>query len=451
MNRQSNALAMAIAASLGAGAAQAAVTSVTLTEYLSYSNNGPSVANISSSTATWQYDDVTGVVTQTGGDFNARFNISPPTTLFRHTATDLVIGAGGAASASSWACVEGNFGGNVGANLCGNYSFGANFANESTVVYAGNTVTRTMGGDDAALGPPQSLADLNGMTATVNGTSLVLTNGSCTLSPAANCTTISGNPLYNKGLSLTFQLPLPPDAADDSATTHVNTPVAIDVLANDANLADPVTLSITTPPDHGGSVAITDNGAAASQACADPCTAPAADIRVTLTPSAIVNTASYSESFGYTVTDASTQSDGATVSVAVNNTLPVANNGSLAIPASGGPQAIDVSAIAGNVMGDAAVTITATNGTLGTTSVAGSTITYTLTGAQAGGSDSFNYTLTDADGDTDSGSISVTIAAPNPPFSATGLRQDDGGSALDWAVLSLFGAGALVRRRRRGG
>jgi len=442
MNRHTNALAMAIAASLGAGAAQAAVTTVTLTEYLSYSNNGASIGNLSSSTATWQYDDVTGIVTQTGGTLNARFNIGPPTTLFRHLTTGLVIGAGAAASATSFECVEGNFGGNFGANLCGNYNFGANFANESTVVYAGNTVTRTMGGDDYALGPPQSLADLNGMTATVTGTSLVLTNGSCTLSPAANCTTISGNPLYNKGLSLTFQLPLPPDAVNDSATTHAYTPVAIDVLANDANLVDPVTLTISTPPDHGGSVTITNSGAA----CADPCTAPAADIRVTLAPSAIPNTASYSESFGYTVT-AGGQSDGATVTVDVNNTLPVAGNGSLTIPASGGPQSIDVSGIAGNVMGDPIVTVTATNGTLGTTSVSGSTITYTLTGAQTGGSDSFSYTITDADGDTDSGSISVAIAAPNPPFSATGLRQDDGGSALDWALLSLFGAGALVRRR----
>lgn len=448
MNRHTNALAMAIAASLGAGAAQAAVTSVTLLQYSTFSNNGASNGNLTSSTATWQYDDVTGIVTQTGGTLNARFNTSPATTLFRHITTGLAIGGGAAASAATFSCMEGNFGGVVGANLCGNYTFGANFTDESTVVYSGSTVTRTMGGDDAALGPPQSLADLDGMTATVTGTSLVLTNGSCTLSPAANCTTIAGNPLYNKGLSLTFQLPLPPDAVNDSATTHAYTPVAIDVLANDANLADPVTLSITTPPDHGGSVTITNNGATASQACADPCTAPAADIRVTLTPSAVPNTATYSESFGYTVTDASAQSDGANVTVVVNNTVPVANNASLAIPASGGPQAIDVAGIAGNVLGDAAVTVTATDGTLGTTAVAGSTITYTLTGAQAGGSDSFSYTITDADGDTDSGSISVAIAAPNPPFSATGLRQDDGGSALDWALLSLFGAGALVRRRR---
>lgn len=447
MNRQSNALAMAIAASLGAGAAQAALTSVTLTQYLTYSNNGASNGNLTSSTATWQYDDVTGIVTQTGGTLNARFNTTPATTLFRHTATGLVIGAAGPASASAWSCLEGNFGGNVGANLCGNYSFGANFTDDSTVVYAGASVTRTLGGDDAPLGPPQSLADLDSMTATVTGTSLVLSNGRCTLSPAANCTTIAGNPLYNKGIRITFQLPLPPDAVDDSAATHVSTPVVIDALANDANLADPVTLSISTPPDHGGSITITDNGAAASQDCAAPCTAPAADIRVILTPSAIPNTATYSESFGYTVT-AGGQSDSAAVMVAVNNTLPVASNGGLAIPASGGPQAIDVAGIAGNVLGDAVVTVTATDGTLGTTAVAGTTITYTLTGAQAGGSDSFSYTITDADGDTDSGSISVTIAAPNPPFSATGLRQDDGGSALDWALLSLFGAGALVRRRR---
>lgn len=448
MNRNTNALAMAIAASLGAGTAQAAVTTVTLQQYTTFSNNGPSNGNLSSSTATWQYDDATGIVTQTGGDLNARFNTSPATTLFRHTSTGLAIGAGGAASATTWSCIEGNFGGVVGAKLCGNYTFGANFTDESTVVYSGPSVTRTMGGDDAPLGPPQSLSDLDGMTATVTGTSLVLTNGVCTLSPASNCTTIAGNPLYNKGIRVTFQLPLPPDAVNDSATTRMNTAVVIDALANDTSLVDPVTVSISTPPDHGGAVVITDNGATASQACADPCTAPATSIRLTLTPSAVPNTATYAENFGYTVTSGS-QSDSATVAVTVNNAVPNANNGSLTVPASGGPQTLDVAAITGNVMGDAPVTVTATAGTLGTTSVSGTSVTYTLTGAQTGGSDSFGYTITDADGDSDSGTISVTIAAPNPPFSSTGLREDDGGSALDWAILSLFGGAALVRRRRR--
>ncbi|GMU75757.1 MAG: hypothetical protein AMXMBFR45_12480 [Gammaproteobacteria bacterium] len=180
-NRTRTTLGLAIAATLGATAADAALIAVTLDSVTLSSANGPSTANITSSTATWLYDDVTGIMTQTGGELNARFNIGPPSTLFRHTATDLVIGAGGAASASSWSCIEGNFGTVVGAHMCGNYTFGANFANDSTVSYSGTSVTRTMGGDDVVKGPPQSLADYNGIsTLSWVGTALTLSNSTGT-------------------------------------------------------------------------------------------------------------------------------------------------------------------------------------------------------------------------------------------------------------------------------
>jgi len=180
-NRTRTTLGLAIAATLGATAADAALISATLTSMSLSSANGPSAGNISSSTATWQYDDVTGIMTQTGGELNARFNTSPASTLFRHNVTDLVIGAGGAASASAFTCVEGNFGGVVGASICGNYVFGANFANESSVVYSGTSVTRTLGGDDVSRGAPQSLADYDGMT-TLSwvGTALTLSNSTGT-------------------------------------------------------------------------------------------------------------------------------------------------------------------------------------------------------------------------------------------------------------------------------
>lgn len=180
-NKTRTALGLAIAATLGATAADAALYSATLAQYTTYSTNGASNANISSTTATWQYDDVTGVMTQTGGTLNARLNIGPPTTLFRHVSTGLTIGAGAAASAATWECVEGNFGGTVGASLCGNYTFGANYVNESTLVYSGSSVTRTLGGDDVSKGPAQSVADLNGMsTLSWVGTSLKLSNATAT-------------------------------------------------------------------------------------------------------------------------------------------------------------------------------------------------------------------------------------------------------------------------------
>ncbi|KAA0207251.1 MAG: hypothetical protein EDM71_07835 [Proteobacteria bacterium] len=81
--------------------------------------------------------------------------------------------------------------------MCGNYTFGANFANDSTVSYSGTSVTRTMGGDDVVKGPPQSLADYNGIsTLSWVGTALTLSNSTGT-----------------SGLTWVFATPVPVPAA----------------------------------------------------------------------------------------------------------------------------------------------------------------------------------------------------------------------------------------------
>ena len=89
----------------------------------------------------------------------------------------------------------------MGASICGNYTFGANFANDSTTTWGpGTAVSRTIGGDDAAAGAQQSIASLNGM-ATISwvGTTLVLTNATCT----GICTTSAGG--FNNGQQLDVQ------------------------------------------------------------------------------------------------------------------------------------------------------------------------------------------------------------------------------------------------------
>ena len=208
-------LAAAIAATLGAAAADAATVTATLTGVASYSGNGSSAGNIASSTATWSYDDVSGLLSQTGGTFNVRFTITPTTTLFRHSITGLVIGNGGAASASTYACSEGNFGGNVGASLCGNYNFGANFINESTVTWGpGTAFAKTVGGDDMDIGAQQSINAYNGFT-TVSwvGTTLSLSNAVCNpLAPgsANGCATTGG---FNSGYQWTLNAEIPLPAA----------------------------------------------------------------------------------------------------------------------------------------------------------------------------------------------------------------------------------------------
>lgn len=209
MNKHAT-LAIATAGALGAGGAEAALWNAQLVGAGSYSNSGLANFNLGSSTATFVYDDTSQLLAQAGGTFNARLTTSPNTTLFRQSITGLVIGNGGAASATTFVCTEGNFGGNVGASICGNYSFGANFINESIASWGpGTSLVRTLGGDDQSFGPPQSVAGYDGM-ATMNwlGTTLVLSNATCT-GPCA--TQPAGS--FNAGYLWTLQTspgPVPP-------------------------------------------------------------------------------------------------------------------------------------------------------------------------------------------------------------------------------------------------
>jgi hypothetical protein len=207
MKKQFNALGVAIAATLGASVADAATYVLTLKIDTSYSGNGSSNANLNSSTATWSYDDATDLLSQTGGTFNARFTIVPSTTLFRHSITGLVIGNGAAAAATTYTCTEGNFGSGVGASLCGNYNFGANFINESTVTWGpGTAFARTTGGDDKALGPQQSILAYDGFTTlSWTGTQLVLSNAVCNPAAPGNSNGCATNGGFNSGYTWTLE------------------------------------------------------------------------------------------------------------------------------------------------------------------------------------------------------------------------------------------------------
>jgi hypothetical protein len=208
-HKQKAALAVAIAAGVSGMAAtddaQAATYTATLTGIRLYSNSATSghPSDFSSSTGlSWSYDDVTGVMTQTGGLLNARQTTAPTSTLFRQSITGLVIGAGAAASATTFSCTEGNFGPGVGASICGNYVFGGNFTNESTTTWGpGTAVSLTLGGDDMVGGEElQSIAVLDGMsTISWVGTTLVLANKRCT----GPCTT-QPTGTFNDGWQYTF-------------------------------------------------------------------------------------------------------------------------------------------------------------------------------------------------------------------------------------------------------
>jgi hypothetical protein len=225
------------------------------------------------------------------------------------------------------------------------------------------------------------------------------------------------------------------EAADDSATTPQDTAVDIDILANDFNFTDPVTVSLPGlgASANGGTVAI--NGS-------NP--GPQSGIDVTYTPPA-----GYTgqDTFDYTV-DEGGGADSATVTINVTgggggNIFPIAPNAGVN---TGEGQTIDivVNVLPGVSLGNTPVTISVVSGpSSGTATVFGQTITYTPTGFPP--SDSFDYTIADADGDSDTGTISVAIGPPLKPTAVNDdvLMQQDGSASIDVTVNDIPGSGDI--------
>jgi uncharacterized protein YaiE (UPF0345 family) len=80
-----------------------------------------------------------GIITQVSGTYGVTRVVYPAGTKTLKTEVwgGIVIdgSAGSATTVSSFRCVEGSFGATVGANICGNYAFGTNKVNESTINY----------------------------------------------------------------------------------------------------------------------------------------------------------------------------------------------------------------------------------------------------------------------------------------------------------------------------
>jgi hypothetical protein len=212
-------------------------------------------------------------MTQTGGTLNARATTAPTSTLFRQLITGLVIGNGAAASAATFVCTEGNFGSGVGASICGNYTLGANFANESTTSWGpGTAASRTLGGDDSSSGPQQTIVALNNMTANLTVLTLEMTNrtctsGQCLLDPGAGVTA------FNNGYKYTFTLVAAAvaDAVDDGPADvleAIATPVLVSgnpIGFNDVLFTGPVTVTISSQGTKGTATVTTATGPAVGQ------------------------------------------------------------------------------------------------------------------------------------------------------------------------------------------
>ncbi|BAV05896.1 gliding motility-associated C-terminal domain-containing protein [Filimonas lacunae] len=243
-----------------------------------------------------------------------------------------------------------------------------------------------------------------------HGTVTVSANGIITYTPNPGyygMDTLSYNERDNNGgLSnealLVITVDAKPVAANDNATTTQNTPVAVDVTANDSDpdgSVDKSSVTIVTPPAHG---AVT----------VDPVTGV-----VTYTPDpGYIGV----DSFTYTVRDSKgiTSAAAATVNVGINP-VPVAGNDN-AVIVQDAPIIIDVTANdsspAGINKGTVTIVTPPQHGTVTVDPVTG-VITYT---PQAGftGMDNFTYTVRDSLG-TVSPAASVDLTIYNRPV-ATG-------------------------------
>src|SRR5206468_1054050 len=202
----------------------------------------------------------------------------------------------------------------------------------------------------------------------------------------------------------------PPVANNGAATTDEDTPVSINVLANDtdADLGTTLTAAIVTNPSHG---TVSVNAASV----------------ITYTPAPNYNG---SDSFTYKANDGIVDSNVATVSITIAavNDAPVAGNDT-ATTAEDTPVTIGVLANDSDADGDP-LTITATtpaaHGTA--TSLPDGTITY-APALNYNGGDSFTYTISDGHGGTATATVNVTVTAVNDAPSAANtsfsVAEDD--------------------------
>ena len=122
---------------------------------------------ITPSTAVWDWNSATGVLSMTGS-FNTASTLgssgaAAASVVIGDRVTNMIIDTTtNTTTAAAYNCAEGNFLGNVGANGCLNISLGDDFANNSSALYNvggnANCVQRTLGGDDVSTGNPRGLA-----------------------------------------------------------------------------------------------------------------------------------------------------------------------------------------------------------------------------------------------------------------------------------------------------
>ena len=183
-----------------------------------------------------------------------------------------------------------------------------------------------------------------------------------------------------------------PLAANDAATTFVNSAVTIPVVANDSDPdGSPLTVISTSVPAH-GAVIINANGT------------------VTYTPA---NGYVGADSFTYTISDGSGGTATATVNISVGNRNPVALNDTASTVLN---TAVTIPVLTNDTDPDAQLisVSSVSTPTRGTAVVnANGTITYTPNNGYLG-VDSFTYTISDGAGGTATATVNITVGNRNP-------------------------------------
>ncbi len=197
----------------------------------------------------------------------------------------------------------------------------------------------------------------------------------------------------------------PPTANDDTATTNEDTPVAIDVRANDTDADVGQTLSVIGVTQGGfGSVTITGGGTG-----------------VTYTPAL---NQSGTDTFSYTISDGNGGTDTAVVTVTVNavNDAPTAanDNYSTAFETAITVGAPGVLANDSDVEGSPLTAVIVTNPANGAVTLnANGGFTYTPN-AGFTGADTFTYTANDGSTNSNAATVRITVGAPPQPPTAAG-------------------------------
>jgi len=307
------------------------------------------------------------------------------------------------------------------------------FIADEDVALVGNLLADNGNGVDSDIDGDNLSVVAETVTTAAGGTVDILVNGDFTYTPAANFngadsfnyTLYDGNGGTAVGnVSLTVN-PIndAPMATDDTLVTDEDTAAIVNALGNDDD-ADNDTLAISDVTN-GANGTVTHDGTS-----------------VTYTPDAdFFGT----DSFTYTVADGNGGFDTATVDVTVNpvNDNPVANDDT-AVTDQDSAVVVDVLANDTDVENDALSVSGASNGSNGTVSFDGTSVTYTPN-AGFSGTDSFTYTVSDGNGGFDTATVNVTVNATQtntPPVANDDDFTVEHGNALTGNLLVDNGHGA---------